>query len=124
VSKQEIREAKAMSHVIVFTTTASKEEAENIARSLLSQKLIGCANITGPVSSLFWWKDEISQENEFLILMKTRADLFEKVAATIKEMHSYDVPEVVAVSVTKGEEAYLKWLDNCLQKGEWARGDD
>jgi periplasmic divalent cation tolerance protein len=107
-----------VSHVIVFTTTATKEEAENIARSLLSQKLIGCANITGPVSSLFWWREEISQENEFLVLMKTRAELFEKVATAIKQMHSYEVPEVIAVPLTDGDKAYLKWLDNCLRKGE------
>ncbi len=107
-----------MSHIIVFMTTATKIEAENIARNLLNQRLIACANILGPVSSLFWWKEKISRENEFLVLMKTSADLFEKLATTIKQMHSYKVPEIVAVPITKGEQSYLEWLSDSLRKGE------
>jgi periplasmic divalent cation tolerance protein len=107
-----------MSHVIVFTTTATKKEAEKIARSLLSQRLIACANIVGSVSSLFWWKEKISQENEFLLLMKTSTDLFDRLAATIKQTHSYEVPEIIAVPITKGEQSYLEWLSASLRKGE------
>jgi len=107
-----------MSHVIVFMTTATKEEAEKIARNLLSQRLIVCANIVGPVSSLFWWKEEISQESEFLVLMKTSSGVFEKLATAIKRMHSYEVPEIIAVPIIKGEKSYLKWLNDSLRKGE------
>ncbi len=107
-----------MSHIIVLMTTATKKEAENIARSLLNQRLTACANIVGPVSSLFWWKEKISQENEFLVLMKTRLDLFEKLATTIKQMHSYEVSEIIAVPITKGERSYLEWLSGSLRKGE------
>ncbi|MFB0514283.1 MAG: divalent-cation tolerance protein CutA [Candidatus Bathyarchaeia archaeon] len=107
-----------MSHIIVFMTTATKIEAENIARNLLNQRLIACANILGPVSSLFWWKEKISRENEFLVLMKTSTDLFEKLATTIKQMHSYEVPEIVAVPITTGEQSYLEWLSGSLRKGE------
>ncbi len=107
-----------MSHQIVFMTTATKEEAENITRKLLDQKLIACANIVGPVTSLFWWKEKISQEKEFLVLMKTHSDIFDKLAAIIKQMHSYEVPEIIAVPIAKGEQTYLKWLNGTLQKGE------
>jgi len=99
-------------------TTATREEAEKITRNLLTQKWIACANIVGPVSSLFWWKEKINQDNEFLVLMKTRSNLFEKLAATIKQMHSYEVPEIIAVPITKGEQSYMNWLRSSLRKGE------
>ncbi|MFB0514780.1 MAG: divalent-cation tolerance protein CutA [Candidatus Bathyarchaeia archaeon] len=107
-----------MPYIIVLMTTATKKEAENIARNLLNQRLIACANIVGPVSSLFWWKEKISRENEFLVLMKTSADLFEKLATTVKQMHSYEIPEIIAVPITKGEQTYLEWLSGSLRKGE------
>jgi len=107
-----------MSHIIVLMTAATREEAEKITRNLLKQKWIACANIVGPVSSLFWWKEKINQENEFLVLMKTRSNLFEKLVATIKQMHSYEVPEIIAVPITKGEQSYINWLRSSLRKGE------
>ncbi len=107
-----------MSHIIALMTTATREEAEKIARNLLEEKLIACANIVGPVTSLFWWKEKVNQESEFLVLMKTSADLFDKLASTIKQMHSYEVPEIIAVPIAKGEQTYLKWLNGTLQKGE------
>ena len=107
-----------MSNIIVLMTTATKKEAEKIARNLLNQRLIVCANMVGPVSSLFWWKEKISRENEFLVLMKTSADLFEKLATTVKQMHSYEIPEIIAVPITKGEQSYLEWLSGSLRKGE------
>lgn len=106
-----------MSHIVVLMTTATREEAEKIARSLLNQKLIACANIVGSVSSLFWWKEQISQENEFLVLMKTSAELFKKLATTIKQMHSYEVPEIIAIPIAKGEQTYMKWLSSSLRQG-------
>jgi periplasmic divalent cation tolerance protein len=99
-------------------TTGTRQEAEKITRSLLDQKLIACANIVGPVSSLFWWKEKINQENEFLVLMKTRSALFKNLATTIKQIHSYEVPEIIAISITKGEQSYLEWLNGSLRKGE------
>lgn len=107
-----------MSHIIVLVTTATRDEAEKITPHLLEQRLIACANIIGPVSSVFWWKGKINRESEFLVLMKTRLDLFEKVAKTIKQMHSYEEPEIIAVPITKGEQSYLNWLNSSLEKGE------
>ncbi len=106
-----------MSHIVVLVTTATREEAEKIMSHLLEQKLIACANIIGPVSSLFWWKGKINRQSEFLVLMKTRSSLFEKLARTIKQMHSYEEPEIIAVPITKGEQSYLNWLSRSLEKG-------
>ncbi len=101
-------------YVIVMVTTASKQEAENIAQRLLQERLIACANIIGPVSSLFHWAGKTERAEEYLILMKSRKDLFEKLAETVKALHSYEVPEILALPIVDGSKAYLDWLGSCL----------
>jgi len=97
-----------------MVTTASKQEAEKIAQCLLKEKLIACANIIGPVSSLFHWSGKIERAEEYLIFMKSRKDLFRKLAEAVKALHSYEVPEVIALPIVEGSKAYLDWLGNCL----------
>jgi len=107
-----------VSHYIVIITTAStKSEATKIVRCLLEERLIACANIIGPVSSLFWWKDKIDEATEFLILMKSTRKLFDKLSARVKAIHSYEVPEILALPVLKGLPSYLSWLDANLLSG-------
>jgi periplasmic divalent cation tolerance protein len=101
-------------HIIVIVTTAQKTEAEKITRALLEEKLIACANIIGPVHSLFWWRGKIENAEEHIILMKTQADMFEKIAERVKVLHSYEVPEIIALPITKGFKPYLEWLNNSL----------
>lgn len=98
----------------MLVTTANKQEAENIVRDLLESKLIACANIIGPVMSRFRWAGKIDCANEFLILMKSRQDLFETLSAKISNLHSYDVPEILALPVSAGSKSYLSWLVNSL----------
>jgi len=105
-------------YVIVLVTTASKQEAENIAQNLLKERLIACANITGPVSSLFHWSGKLEKAEEYLIFMKSRKDLFEKLAETVKALHSYEVPEIFALPIVEGSKAYLGWLDSCLAESK------
>jgi periplasmic divalent cation tolerance protein len=102
-------------YIIVLVTTASKHEAENITEHLLKENLIACANIIGPVSSLFHWSGKLEKAEEHLILMKSRKDLFEKLAETVKALHSYEVPEILALPIVEGSKAYLDWLGSCLQ---------
>jgi periplasmic divalent cation tolerance protein len=103
-------------YVIVMVTTANKQEAEKIAQHLLKERLIACANIIGPVSSLFHWAGKTEKAEEFLIFMKSRKDLFDKLAETVKALHSYEVPEILVLPVVGGSKAYLDWLGSCLQK--------
>jgi periplasmic divalent cation tolerance protein len=103
-------------YVIVLVTTATKQEAEKIARHLLKQKLIACANIIGPVSSLFHWSGKTETAEEYLIFMKSRRDLFGKLTETVKALHSYKVPEILVLPIVGGSEAYLDWLGSCLQQ--------
>jgi periplasmic divalent cation tolerance protein len=103
-------------YVIIMVTTANKQEAEKIAQHLLKERLIACANIIGPVSSLFHWAGKTEKAEEFLIFMKSRKDLFDKLAETVKALHSYEVPEILVLPVVGGSKAYLDWLGSCLQK--------
>jgi periplasmic divalent cation tolerance protein len=98
-----------------MVTTAGREEAETIVQRLLEAKLIACANIVGPVSSHFHWSGKIEKAEEYLILMKSRKDLFEKLSETVKALHSYEVPEILALPIVEGSKAYMNWLDSCLR---------
>jgi periplasmic divalent cation tolerance protein len=104
-----------MSYVFVVITTPNKEEAVKIVRSLLKERLIACANILGPVSSLFWWQGKIDEENEFLVFMKSRKSLFERISKRVTEIHSYDVPEIILLPIIEGLPPYLDWLRDSLQ---------
>jgi len=103
------------SYLVVMVTTANKQEAETIAQSLLEARLIACANIIGPVASHFHWSGKIEKAEEYLMLMKSRADLFDELSEKVKALHSYDVPEILAFQVAKGSKAYLDWLGSELK---------
>jgi len=104
-----------MSYVLVVITTSSKEEAVKIVRNLLNEKLIACANIVGPVSSLFWWQGKIDEENEFLVFMKSHKSLFERLSERVTKIHSYDFPEIIVLPIVEGSPLYLGWLKTSLQ---------
>jgi periplasmic divalent cation tolerance protein len=104
-----------MSYIIVMVTTPSKEEALKIVRWLLDDRLIACANIVGPASSLFRWKDKIDEATEFLIFMKSREELFQRLSEGVKQLHSYQVPEIISLPILAGSPPYLNWLDACLK---------
>ncbi len=103
-------------NVIVIVATSSKSEAEKIALNLLNEKLIGCANILSPVTSVYYWSSKIEKSEEHLVLMKSRVDLFEKLTKKVKSLHSYDVPEILALPIVKGSKDYLAWLNDYLRK--------
>lgn len=105
------------SYVVVFITVANKAEAEKIAESLLEAKLIACANVVGPVVSHFQWKGKVERAEEFLVLMKSREDLFGELSEKVKGLHSYEVPEIIAMPVVAGSKDYLGWLGSSLKSG-------
>jgi len=104
-----------MPYVIVVMTTANREEAVKIVNQLLQERLIACANVVSPVSSLFWWKEKIEEVEEFLVFMKSRGELFEELSERMRALHSYEVPEVLALPIIKGLPSYLEWLGASLQ---------
>ena len=102
-------------YIVVIMTAADKEEAVKIVRHLLGERLIACANIVGPVSSLFWWEGKIDEADEFLVFMKSKEKLFKRLSERAKEIHSYQVPEIIALPVIEGLPSYLDWLGASLQ---------
>jgi len=106
---------KMKSYIQISTTTETKEQAEKIAQYLVEQKLAACVQITGPIESTYRWEEKVETANEWLCLIKTRGNLFDKVEAAIKRMHSYETPEIIAVPIAKGSKEYLNWLDNELE---------
>ncbi|MCW4022656.1 MAG: divalent-cation tolerance protein CutA [archaeon] len=105
-----------MTLIIVLMTASSKKEAENISHKLLEEGLIACANIVDGVSSLFWWKQKIEHENETLVIMKSSEKLFKEITQRIEELHSYEVPEVLALPIVAGSQRYLDWMKSNLEK--------
>jgi periplasmic divalent cation tolerance protein len=104
-----------MSFVIVIVTVPNQEEAKKIARTLLKERLIACANILSSVDSVFRWKGKIEDEKEVLILIKSKKSLFKKLSKRVRELHSYDVPEILALPIVEGSESYLEWMKACLE---------
>ncbi len=101
--------------IIVLITTGSEEEAHKIAELLVNEKKAACVNIVPGIDSLFWWEGKIDSAQESLLLVKTRASLFPEIVELVKRMHSYEVPEIIALPIIAGSEDYLKWLENaCL----------
>jgi periplasmic divalent cation tolerance protein len=99
---------------LVLTTTASLEEARKVARALLESRLTACVNIIPKIESVYRWEGKVEEAQEYLLLIKTTAEAFPAVQEKILELHSYDVPECIAISVDEGSEAYLKWIDECV----------
>jgi periplasmic divalent cation tolerance protein len=100
---------------VVVTACGSLEEARHIARAVIERRLAACVNIVPQVESTYRWKGEIETSNESLLVIKTTAGVFEKLCAALKELHSYEVPECVALTVTDGSEAYLNWIGESVR---------
>ena len=102
-------------HIIVLVTVSSEEEGKRIADILLQKKAIACANVIREIESFFWWKGEVDHSGELLLLMKSRGKLLEKIVKLVKENHSYEVPEIVAVPIIGGSADYLRWIDESVE---------
>ena len=104
------KESSQEEFVLILVTTSSQEETERIARSLVDSRQAACVNIISGLRSIYRWKGKIWDEGELLLFIKTRISLFEQVEAKIKEIHSYEVPEIIAIPIIRGSKAYLNWL--------------
>ena len=102
-------------HLVVLITTGSTEEAQKIARALGEEGLAACVNIVAPVHSVYRWRGEIQTDQEALLIVKTRADILEKLFQRVKQLHSYELPEIIALPILAGAEDYLHWIDEQIQ---------
>lgn len=95
---------------LVLTTTDSKEHAQQIARALVERRMAACVNITGPIESVYRWKENVESAQEWLLIAKTTSAAFERVRYAIRELHSYELPECVLIPITDGSTEYLNWI--------------
>ncbi len=96
--------------LLVLTTLPNSEAAIELARHLVNERLAACANLLPAVRSIYRWQGNVQDENEVLVLLKTKQDHFERLKARILELHPYEVPEVLALPVEQGYSAYLQWI--------------
>jgi periplasmic divalent cation tolerance protein len=101
--------------IIVMVTCSNSEEADRIAEALLEEHLVACVNIAGRIRSLFHWQGAIARESESLLLMKTQQPRFEALSRRVKELHSYEVPEIIAMPIQVGNPDYLAWIRESTQ---------
>jgi periplasmic divalent cation tolerance protein len=102
-------------YVVVLVSCGSRAEALRIARKIVSRRLAACANLLeAPVQSVYRWKGKVEKAREFLLLIKTSAGKISALEAEVKRLHSYDVPEFIALPIMAGSPAYLRWLAECV----------
>ena len=102
--------------IVVFTTTPDTTEADRRARLIVGEKLAACVQILPKMTSVYFWEGKIHTEPEHLLLIKTLEDKFDSLSAFIRQHHSYDVPEIVAIDAEKVSGDYLKWLESYLEQ--------
>jgi periplasmic divalent cation tolerance protein len=101
--------------IVVLVTCGTAREARFIARKMVEQRLAACGNIVeAPLRSIYRWKGKVESAREFLLILKTSRRRFAALATAIRKLHSYDVPEIIAVPVTGGSPAYLKWISESV----------
>ena len=103
-----------MGYIVVFVTAGSMEEGVRIAKTLVEEGLAACVNLVPKVRSIYRWKGKVCDEEEVLMVVKTGEDLFERVKARVRDLHTYEVPEIVALPIKKGLKEYLEWMDDVL----------
>jgi len=100
---------------VVLTTAGNREEADKIANTLVEGELAACVNIVGPMTSVYRWEGKVEKAEEFLLVIKTWSSAYSDVEEAIKELHSYELPECIALRVEKGSEQYLEWVEESVR---------
>ena len=100
--------------IVVLSTCSTADEAAKIARRLVEKKLAACVNLLPGVRSIYRWKGAVEDSKEVLLLIKSRRELFDELRAELEKLHSYEVPEVIALQIVAGAESYLGWMEREL----------
>jgi len=103
---------KQHNYIVVYITASDKEEAEKIARQLLKRRQAACVNIVPEVNSHFWWQNGLDSTQECLLVVKTKDTLLPDIVKSVRKMHSYSVPEIIALPIVGGNPEYLDWIDS------------
>ncbi len=100
-----------MAAIVVIVTASNEDEAAKIGRALVDERLAACANIVPKIRSIYRWEGKVQDEPEALMLIKSTDDKFEEIEARVKELHSYSVPEIIALPIGAGSSDYLSWIE-------------
>jgi len=101
---------------LMLTTTSSREEADTIASELVSRRLAACVNILGPISSVYRWQGEVERSDEYLLFIKSTDAQTVPIQEAIRELHSFQVPELICITIDAGLESYLDWIAASVRK--------
>ncbi len=104
----------AMDAIVVITTVGTEQEANLLAEELLDRRLAACVNIVSGVRSHYRWRGAICKDSEYLLIIKTLASEYEMVASTIRQLHSYEQPEILSLEVSRGDAGFLAWIAECV----------
>ncbi|HEY0514765.1 MAG TPA: divalent-cation tolerance protein CutA [Thermoanaerobaculia bacterium] len=114
-----------MRAIVVVTTVGTEEQAYLIAREIVARRQAACVNILPGIRSIYRWKGKICKDGELMLVIKSLEGEFEGIAATIRELHSYELPEILSFSVTHGEKNFLQWIaGNVDKEADFADDDD
>ncbi|MGB2905609.1 MAG: divalent-cation tolerance protein CutA [Candidatus Aminicenantaceae bacterium] len=102
-------------YIVVLSTVPDIATGRKIARGILEERLAACVNISGPLESLYWWEGKIQQDQEHLLVIKTRTELFPRLEEAVQGLHPYDVPEIIALPIEQGSSSYLEWIESETQ---------
>ncbi|MFH1715621.1 MAG: divalent-cation tolerance protein CutA [Elusimicrobiota bacterium] len=105
-----------MKNYVVLVTTKNINESKKITNKLLNDKLAACVNIIPKILSYYWWEGKVVNDEEALLVIKTAEPALDKLIQTLKAIHSYDVPEIIALEIEKGNDDYLKWIEKSIMK--------
>lgn len=103
---------KKSQFLLILSMIDSQKAAQQIARTLVEEKLAACVNISAPLTSVYSWKGKLCKDREFLMLLKTRRSLYARLEKRLKSLHPYEVPEIIALPIVEGSRDYLKWMDD------------
>jgi periplasmic divalent cation tolerance protein len=106
---------------LVLTTASSQEEARKLANALVERRLAACVNILPKIDSIYRWNDKVEESQEFLLLIKTTRSAISPLREAIQELHSYDLPECIALAIDDGSAAYLQWIDESVDVNDSRR---
>ncbi|MFH1823983.1 MAG: divalent-cation tolerance protein CutA [Candidatus Firestonebacteria bacterium] len=101
-------------YIVVFITVSSKKESKKITEYLIKNKLAACVNEIPNISSTYWWKEKIEKSKELLLVIKTKKSVLNKLIKEVKKIHSYSVPEVIALPIIDGNKDYLDWINSSI----------
>jgi periplasmic divalent cation tolerance protein len=98
-------------YALVYITTSGEKESKKIGRTIVEERLAGCINIISTIESLYWWKEEIEEDKESILIVKTKVSSIENIIKRVKEIHSYENPAILAIPIIEGSKEYLDYLD-------------